>query len=128
MSGYFDPLLDVLPQEVVDAMHRACASATHHGTGRDGEPALIAGVRALVQQAVVRAEHDREIQRLVQVQRADAAAWAEQLRQRVDEAGKQCQEERLRLDRVRALVDFRRKTVRVEDLQEALDTPITHGA
>jgi hypothetical protein len=42
MSSYWDPLADVLPQAVRDAMSAACTSATHRGTGRPGEPVLMA--------------------------------------------------------------------------------------
>jgi hypothetical protein len=56
MSSYWDPLADVLPQAVRDAMSAACTSATHRGTGRPGEPVLMAGVRELLRHCMLRDE------------------------------------------------------------------------
>jgi hypothetical protein len=59
MTGsYWDPLADVLPADVIAAMSRATLDAIHRGTGRPGEPDVLAGVRALIAHTAPRSEID----------------------------------------------------------------------
>lgn len=120
MNGYFDPLLDVLPQSVVDAMHKACTDATWHGKGREDEPTLFAGLRALIDAMVLRSEHDREVQHHVDFQRSENENHRRVLLQRIEEVRADVRLDLHRLDAVRQLAMTRRRTLLVDDLRKAL--------
>lgn len=124
MAGYFDQLGDVVPEETLRAMEMACQRATHEDAGRSGEPAVLAGVRALLERFVSREQHAEEIGRLVRIQRSDFTASQEHLARRVEEVRADARDGIRRLERVRSLVDHRRKTLPMESLVRALDTPI----
>lgn len=123
MAGYFDQLSDVVPVETIRAMDLAVQRAIHGDGGREGESAVLAGVRALLERCVPRGAHDAEVKRLVQIQRADSQFNQEALARRVDEVRRECAEDLRRLARVRGLLNYQRKTVPMEKLREALDTP-----
>lgn len=122
MSGsYWDPLADVLPEDVRAAMDKALADAIHHGKGRDGEPVLLAGVRALLKHSVLLSEHDRQIGQWARNQRSTE----ESHRNALDDTHRRSQayvaEDLRRLEAVRALVNVQRKTLSMADLVAALN-------
>lgn len=124
MAGYFDQLSDVVPAETIKAMDLAVQRAIHGDGGRESESAVLAGVRALLERYVSREAHSAEVARLVQIQRSDSQFNQEALVRRVQEVRRECAEDLRRLARVRGLLDYRRKTLPMEKLREALDTPI----
>lgn len=121
MTGYFDSLADVLPQSVIDKMHKALTDATWHGKGREDEPALFAGLRELIDAMVLRTEHDKQIQHHVDFQRSEAENHRRVLSRRVEEVRDEVRLDLHRLGAVRQLAVTRRKTVAVEDLRHALE-------
>lgn len=123
MAGYFDQLGDVVPVGTIRAMNLAVQRAIHGDGGREGESAVLAGVRALLERCVPKEVHDAEVNRLVQIQRADSRFNQETLARRVDEVRRECAEDLRRLARARGLLSYRRKTVPMDKLRSALDTP-----
>lgn len=121
MSGYFDNLADVLPQSVIDKMHKALTDATWHGRGREDEPTLFAGLRVLIDSMVLRSEHDKLIQQHVDFQRSEAENHRRVLLQRVEEVRDEVRLDLHRLDVVKSVAMTQRKTVAVEDLRRALE-------
>lgn len=121
MSGsYWQSLSDVLPAEVIDAMGKACADATHRGAGRPNEPALLAGVRALIGEMVLKREHNALVTQMANHQRYEAQLHREELSKRVREVQAGVQVDLARLDAVRGLAYTTKKTVPVASLRIAL--------
>jgi hypothetical protein len=120
--GYFDCLSDVLPTSVIDVMHRAVAKATHHGTGRDGEPWVMAGVRALLTHVLLTDDAERRADELRGHFRVLAESERESAKKQVDDNLRANREDLVRLAAVRQLVDVRRKTLRMDALATALST------
>jgi len=121
VSGYFDPLGDVLPDWLIAQMNEALTGATFHSKGHEGEPVFLAGVRALVQRVVLRQDAGQREAELVERQRAEFARHQEEMREVTRRAREEVAAELVALARARSLLDVRRKTVRMEDLREALD-------
>lgn len=121
MSGYFEPLGDVLPSHLVAAMDKALTDATHHGKGREGEPVFLAGVRALLERLVPRDALDEQATLNAQRQRAEFDRHQQELREVSARAQAVVASELMALVRVRALVNVQRRTLPMAALQEALD-------
>ena len=122
MSSYWDPLADVLPQHVLDAMGKACMDATHHGKGREGESALLAGVRGLLKYVELREVADARIAESKRQFQVFAKADADKAQRVSDNLHQQMADEHNTLARVWQLyMDSRgRKTLSREDLHRAL--------
>lgn len=121
MSGsYWDSLSDVLPAEVIAAMSKACLAAIHDDAGRADEPALLAGVRALIAEMVPRDEHNALVTQMANFQRHEAQLHQEELSRRVQEVQAAVQADLARLDAVRGLAYTTKKTVPVARLRVAL--------
>jgi DNA-binding helix-hairpin-helix protein with protein kinase domain len=120
MNSYWSPLADVLPVEVTTAMDKACADATHRGTGRADEPILLAGVRALLNEVVLRRDHESLVTQMANYQRHEAELHRQELARRWAEARADIQADLSRLEAVRGLVYTTKKTVPTARLREAL--------
>lgn len=119
-SSYWDSLSDVLPADVIAAMSKACLAAIHDDAGRADEPALLAGVRALIAEMMPRSEHNALITQMANYQRHVAQLHEEELSRRVREVQADTQVDLARLDAVRGLAHATKKTMSVASLRLAL--------
>jgi hypothetical protein len=123
-GSYWEPLSDVLPADVLNAMSRA----TQPGSAdRYGETGIHTAVRALIAHTVPRAEHDSRIAELVKQQRSTFEAGQRAAREAYDRAILVSRTDREALDRVRALVDRHQKTLPMADLIAALNSDPPSG-
>lgn len=115
----WDALAAALPRDVFEAVKRAGDDALHQG----GDLAAIdrAALAELLRHVVLRTEHDRQVQQVVNHQRATFEAGQEAARTAYENGVSTSREAQAALARVWRLVDRRRKTVRMDDLRAAIN-------
>lgn len=120
MSGSpWDSLSDILPKDVRDAVKRARLDALHSGACLDEIER--AAITELMRHVVLRDDHDRQVQQVVQHQRATFESGRQAAREAYERGAEAGREAQAALARVSRLLDHRRKTVRMAVLRAAVE-------
>ena len=120
MSGdLWDRLDGALPPDVRNAVRRAAFDALHRGADQDGF--FAAGITELMRHVVLKTEHDRQVEQVVRHQRSTFQEGRQAANDAYARGVAEGREAQAALARVYRLVDHRRKTVRMEDLREAIE-------
>lgn len=130
MPGYFTPLADALPPGAVEAAEQAFADYNHRGAGRRDEPALMHGIRALVEfvradeRATAEAAAEQRHQSLkAHYERLEADAkqvWRDAAKRVGEESGEQLRKFAAVHDLALTARGARRKTMPVRDVAKAV--------